>query len=60
LFRVLKVIDYVRERPDGRYELVVPVLDYQDGRLVADVLALHRRILQRWLDAHYASFRSAV
>ena len=60
LLRVLKVIDYVRERPDGRYELVVPVLDYQDGQLVADVLALHRRILQRWLDAHYASLRSEL
>ena len=30
------------------------------NQLVADVLALHRQILQRWLQTHYGSFRSEL
>lgn len=60
LLQLLEAIDYVRQQPQGGYELAVPVLDEQDQALLADVLALHRGILKRWLATYYPKVRSEL
>jgi hypothetical protein len=58
--QLLTATDYIRKRPDGRYELTAPVLDRADAAMLNEVLALHRRILRKWLEQHYGRERAEL
>lgn len=58
LLELLVAMDYVRARPDGRYELATPVLDVADSAMVRDAIALHRQILVPWLEHTFPLLRS--
>lgn len=51
---------YVERARDGRYQLLVPVLDDADRKLVDESRALSRRILSTWLQAHYAELKQEL
>ncbi|MGZ8370470.1 MAG: hypothetical protein ACXWVH_05390, partial [Caulobacteraceae bacterium] len=57
---LLEEIEYVRKRPDDRYELLVPVLDRRDAPMVDQFLRLHRSILTKWLAEHYPTIKSEL
>jgi hypothetical protein len=60
LIDLLVAMDYVRQRADGRYELIRPVLDRADKTMLDEALALHRRILKAWLARVYPQVRSEL
>jgi hypothetical protein len=58
--QLLIATDYIRQRRDGRYELIAPVLDRDDGPMLRQALALHRKILHQWLESHYPKERAQL
>jgi hypothetical protein len=58
--QLLSAADYIRQRRDGRYELITPVLDREDAPMLREALALHRSILHQWLESHYSKERAEL
>lgn len=58
--QLLIATDYIRQRSDGRYELIAPVLDREDAPMLGEALALHRSILHQWLASHYPKERTEL
>lgn len=57
LVELLIAIGYVGPDGQGRYEMLVPVLENRDAALVDAALSLHRNILRRWMQQNYPAIR---
>jgi hypothetical protein len=57
---LLTAMEYIRRRPDGRYELITPVLDRADKPMLDAALSLHRAILSSWLKQNYPKMRAQL
>jgi hypothetical protein len=57
LLALLREIRYVEKDGQGRYELLIPVLDEEDGAMVRESMDLSARILEQWLADCYPKLR---
>lgn len=58
--KLLLAMEYIHKQPDGRYELIAPVLDRADAPMLNEALALHRKVLREWLRRVYPRVRSQL
>jgi hypothetical protein len=57
---LLEQIQYIERGRDGRYHLLIPVLDGMDKELVDQSLTLSRQIFSDWLRVNYDRMRESL
>jgi hypothetical protein len=58
--QLLTAIAYVRARPDGRFDLAVPVFDTEDRSMFEAARSLNKAIIRRWIAANYGPIRGQL
>jgi hypothetical protein len=60
LLDLLEEIEYVARDSEGRYALLIPVLDADDQELVGDALAISRATISEWLEENHRAIRNEL
>ena len=57
---LLEEIEYTKRSPEGAYDLLIPVFNYEDSTLVKNVLGLSKEIIVDWLSINYDNIRNEL